>query len=107
MIKKLFAVGSVLVLSACSSAPDPVDERIEAAIKLCHSDSTKAFSQTVDGLRVMCHSGSSYVIRGDISLEDIVEMDRVYCSSMGIRDFVSSNSGEIKLACNDGSNYVL
>ncbi|WP_232314498.1 hypothetical protein [Grimontia marina] len=107
MVKKLLLAGGVLLLGACSSAPDPMDERIEAAIKLCQSDSAKAFSHTVDGLRVMCDSGSSYIIRGDISLEQIVEMDRVYCSSMGIRDFVSNKSGEIKLACNDGSNYVL
>ncbi|WP_028025651.1 hypothetical protein [Enterovibrio calviensis] len=107
MFKPILSLGFILSLAACSTSPDPVDERIEAAIKLCHSDSAKAFSQTVDGLRVMCHSGSSYVIRGDISLDDIVEMDRVYCSSMGIRDFISSQEGEVKLSCVDGSSYVL
>ncbi|MCC4796901.1 hypothetical protein BCT30_14810 [Enterovibrio norvegicus] len=107
MIKPMVTIGLVSLLAACSSAPDPMDERIEAAIKLCQSDSAKAFSNTVDGLRVMCHSGSSYIIRGDISLDKIVELDRVYCSSMGIRDFVSTKDEEIKLSCNDGSNYVL
>lgn len=103
---KLPVLFGVLLLTACSSSVDPFDQRVETAIKLCQSDSTKAFSYS-DALRVMCHSGSSYVIRGDISLDEIVEMDRVYCSSTGIRDFVSSEDGQVKLSCNDGSNYVL
>ncbi|PKF49612.1 hypothetical protein [Enterovibrio nigricans] len=106
-MKALFPILATILLAGCSSPKDPIDERIDTSIKLCHSDSTKAYSFTEDGLRVMCYNGSSYVIRGDISVDNIVEMDRVYCSSMGIRDFQSSEDGEILLSCNDGSNYVL
>ncbi|MBV7296892.1 hypothetical protein [Enterovibrio paralichthyis] len=106
MIKPILGMATALLLTACSSGTDPYDERVDAAIKLCHSDSAKAFSQS-DALRVMCHNGSSYVIRGDITIDDIVEMDRVYCSSSGVRDFVSSDDGDVRLSCNDGSNYVL
>lgn len=105
MFKTASLVASVLLLSACSSPTDPYEERIDTAIKLCHSDSTKAFSYS-DALRVMCHNGSSYVIRGDITVEEIVEIDRVYCSSTGIRDFVSDDDGKIRLSCHDGSNFV-
>ncbi|KXF80653.1 hypothetical protein [Enterovibrio coralii] len=106
-MKALVPLLAAIAVTGCSSPKDPVDERIDTSIKLCHSDSTKAFSYTGDGLRIMCHNGSSYIIRGDITVDNVVEMDRIYCSSTGIRDFQSSKDGDILLSCNDGSNYVL
>ncbi|RXJ74256.1 hypothetical protein CS022_04140 [Veronia nyctiphanis] len=103
----LMSLAAILALSGCSSSPDPVDARIEAAIKLCQSDSAKAFSQTQDGFRVMCHDGSSYILRGGVGIERVTELDKVYCSSMGIRNLESDKDGDIKLSCKDGSNYVL
>ncbi|MFD2179589.1 hypothetical protein [Veronia pacifica] len=107
MIKALLPLAVALTLAGCSSTSDPVDTRIEAAIKLCQSDSAKAFSNTQDGFRVMCHDGSSYILRGGLTIEKVAELDRVYCSSMGIRNLVSDEQGGIKLSCKDGANYVL
>lgn len=107
MAKKLLMVLFAGVFAGCAADPDPIDERIETAIKLCQSDSAKAYSNTVDGLRVMCHSGSSYIIRGDITTDDLEEYDRVYCSSMGIREFESQEDGSITLRCIDGASFIL
>ena len=92
-MRELFVI-VVLLLTSCTSNQLDNDKRIDAAIKLCQSDTTKAYAYSADGLRIMCHDGSSYIIRDDTSLENIVELDNAYCSSMGIREFVSDKGGK-------------
>ena len=106
-MKKGILLGSCFVILACSHQQDTFDQRIETAIKLCQSDTTKAYSYTDDGLRIMCQDGSSYIIRGDMSIDDIASYDENYCVNMGIRDFVVDPDGKIKLTCKDKSSYIL
>lgn len=106
-MKKWILLFGCLLMFACSNNQQDFDQRIDAAIKLCQSHSAKAYSTTEDGLRIMCQNGSSFIIRDDTSIDDIVELDDNYCLSMGIRDFISTKEGQITLTCKDNTSYVL
>lgn len=109
MKTSLVLILSSLLLVGCSHQPHKLsyDDRIETAIKLCQSESTKAYSHTDDGLRITCDNGSSYIIRGGISIDDIVGYDEGYCLNMGITTFESSNDGVINLTCKDKNRYTI
>ena len=107
MMKKMVMLCGVIVLASCANDQINYEQQVEVAVQLCQSETAKAYSQTADGLRIMCHSGSSYIIRDETSVADLIELNESYCSSMGIREFTSSKEGEKTLVCQDGGSYVL